>query len=450
MLSAIGAVVSGRGRHPSRAVVIGFAAAVLVGTVLLDLPIATATGRSAGWAAALFTATSAVCVTGLAVVDTAGHWSVFGQVAIALLIQVGGLGIMTLATLFTAAVSGRLKLRSRLMAQAETKALEVTGIGRTVRDVVLFSLVCESVVAVVLTGRFALGYGEPLGRAVYLGVFHAVSAFNNAGFALWPDNLMRFVTDPWICLPIALAVIVGGLGFPVAFELLRSRRPRSWSLLTRITVGLTGVLLAAGTLAFVAGEWHNPRTLGPLDAAGKVLAGFFASVMPRTAGFNSLDVAGMEPSSWLVTDVLMFVGGGSAGTAGGIKVTTFGMLLFMVWAELRGRPRVDIGHRALGMATQRQAIAITALSTAVIALSTLVLRRLTPHSLDSVLFEVISAFATVGLSTGITATVPPAGQLLLIALMFVGRVGPLTLGSALALKERRRRYELPEQRMIVG
>ncbi|MFI7450246.1 TrkH family potassium uptake protein [Nonomuraea sp. NPDC049714] len=445
------AALGERFQHPARVISTGFAAAVLAGTALLSSPLASASGEPTHWITALFTATSAVCVTGLVVVDTAAHWSAFGEAVIAVLIQVGGLGIMTLATVFTVLVSGRLGLRARLFAQAETKSLSAIDLRRVVRNVVLFSLFSEAVVAVVLTLRFMLGYGEPFGRAVYLGVFHAVSAFNNAGFALWPDNLMRFVTDPWICLTIAIAVIVGGLGFPVLFELRRSwRRPSRWSLLTRITLGVTAALLLAGTAVLLATEWTNPRTLGPLPDSGKVLAGFFAAVMPRTAGFNSLDIAQMHSSSWLVTDLLMFIGGGSAGTAGGIKVTTFGLLAFIVWAELRGEPRVNVGNRRLPETVPRQAVTITMVGIMVVVVSTYLLLVLTPHSLEKVLFEAISAFGTVGLSTGITATATPAGQLLLSLLMFVGRIGPLTLGSALALKERTRRYELPEERMIVG
>lgn len=440
-----------RFQHPAQVVATGFGTAIGLGTLLLTLPIATTTGESAGWLAALFTATSAVCVTGLVVVDTESHWSVFGEVVIAGLIQIGGLGIMTLATLFTVLVAGRLGLRARMLAQAETKTLSMSDVRRVVRNVVLFSLLCEAVAAVVLTARFMIGYGEPFGRALYLGGFHAVSAFNNAGFALWPDSLIRFASDPWICLTIATAVIVGGIGFPVVFELARSwRHPSRWSVLTRITVGVTVILLVVGTLVFLATEWRNPGTLGGLDDPAKFLAAFFAAVMPRTAGFNSLDIAQMHPSSWLATDLLMFVGGGSASTAGGIKVTTFGLLAFIIWAEMRGESRVNVGHRRLAESAQRQTVVIIAVSVVLVALSTYILLVLTPHSLDQVLFEVVSAFGTVGLSTGITADATPAGHLLLVALMFIGRIGPLTLGSALALKNRTRRYELPEERVIVG
>jgi Trk-type K+ transport system membrane component len=197
-------------------------------------------------------------------------------------------------------------------------------------------------------------------------------------------------------------------------------------------------------------EWRNPRTLGALDEPGKLLAAFFTSVMPRSAGFNTLDISQMYPSSWLATDVLMFIGGGSAGTAGGLKVTTLGLLAFVVWAEMRGESRVNIGHRRLPETTQRQAVTITVMGVALVALATYVLLAITPHGLDQVLFEVVAAFGTAGLSTGITASLGTAGHLLLAVLMFIGRIGPLTMGSALALNRRTRHYELPEERVIVG
>ncbi|MEU6739726.1 TrkH family potassium uptake protein [Streptosporangium sandarakinum] len=438
-------------RHPAQVVAAAFAFAVAAGTALLSAPFATADGRPADLLDAFFTATSAVCVTGLATVDTADHWSPLGQVVILALVQAGGLGIMTLATLLAVLITGRLGLRARMLAQAETRTMQLTGLRRLIGQVAVFSLTAEVITAVVLAARFSAGYGEPYGRAAYLGVFHAVSAFNNAGFALWPDSLVRFAADPWICLPIATAVIVGGLGFPVVFELVRSwRRPRTWSVLTRLTVTITVLLLVCGTVTITAGEWSNPATLGVLDRDDRLLAGFFTGAMPRSAGFNSLDIAQLHPSSLLVTDVLMFIGGGSAGTAGGIKVTTFGVLAFVVWTELRGESRVNVGRRRLSEGVQRQALAVALLGLTLVAVATYLLMLFTPHRLELVLFEAISAFATAGLSVGVTAELAPHGQVLIALLMFIGRVGPLTLFSALALRERTRHYELPEERTIVG
>ncbi|OLF07032.1 ATPase [Actinophytocola xinjiangensis] len=444
-----------RFRHPTRVVAAGFAAAVGVGTVLLLLPVATESGTGAGLVDALFTATSAVCVTGLVTVDTGGYWSTFGEVVILALIQVGGLGIMTLAALFTVLVAHRLGLRRRLLAQAETKTLGLSGIGGLVRNIVLFSLASEAVVATVLTARFATGgAGQPampFDRALYHGVFHAVSAFNNAGFSLNSDSLMGYVTDPLVSLPVAVAVIVGGLGFPAVFDLARNwRRPSRWMVLTRITVGVTAVLLLVGTVITILAERSNPDTLGPLSGPGKLLAGFFHSAMARTAGFNSIDMSALGPETLFATDLLMFIGGGSGGTAGGIKVTTFAVLAVVIWSEMRGETRVNVGRRRIPEGNQRQALAIALLGIGAVAVAVFTLLIMTRHSLDLVLFEAVSAFGTVGLSAGITADLPPAAHLLLIALMFIGRVGPLTLASALALRQRTRRFEYPEERTIVG
>jgi trk system potassium uptake protein TrkH len=300
--------------------------------------------------------------------------------------------------------------------------------------------------------RFAVFYDQPLGRAFYLGLFHAVSAFNNAGFALFTDNLMSFATDPWICFPLGLATILGGIGFPVLFELGRHLRGRvvRWSLHLRVTVGTYAILFVVGVVAFLLGEWTNPGTLGPVDVGGKLVIGVFSGIQPRTAGFNSVDIAQLDPATLLITDVLMFIGGGSAGTAGGIKVTTFALLAFVMWAEVRGEPTVHVLGRRLPPAIQRQALTVALAAVGLVMVSTVTLLEISDSTLDAVLFETVSAFATVGLSTGITDDLPTAGQLLLAALMFLGRLGPITLASALALREHERRYELPEERTIVG
>lgn len=438
-------------RHPAQAVVAGFAAAVVVGSGLLMLPAAKAGPGGASLLEAVFTSTSAVCVTGLVVVDTPVYWSGFGQAVVLGLIQIGGFGIMTFASLLVTLISHRMGLRARMTAAAETKSLGLGDVRKVIAGVVKVSLLLEAVTALALGLRFALAYDEPALRAVWLGVFHAVSAFNNAGFALYSDSLMPFVTDPWICLPIAFAVIAGGLGFPVLFELRRRlRRPRGWSLHTKIVLWASGILVVGGSAFITAVEWSNPATLGELDVRGKLLAGFFQGVMPRTAGFNSVDTGELNPATWLGTDVLMFIGGASAGTAGGIKVTTFAVLFFVIYAEVRGEGAVNIFHRRLHGDVQRQALTVVLLSVAAVIASTLVFMVFTDISLDRSLFEVTSAFATVGLSTGVTGDLPAAEQILLTVLMFIGRLGPITVASALALRSRIRMYDLPEERPVIG
>lgn len=430
---------------------VAFLAADLVGTVLLMLPVARTGPGGADPLTALFTSTSAVCVTGLSTVDTPNYWSTFGQIVILGLIQVGGFGIMTLTSLLTMLVWRRLGLRSRLTAAAETKSLGPGEVRSVLKGVLLLTVLFEAVVAVALTLRFALGYDESWGRASYLGVFHGISAFNNAGFALYSDNLIGFVDDPWICLPIAFAVIAGGLGFPVWLELIRHRaRWRQWSMHSTMTVGATLALLLIGAVAVTAAEWDNPATLGALDAPGRLLAGFFHSVMPRTAGFNAIDYGQVEDSTLLVTCLLMFIGGGSAGTAGGIKVTTFLLLFWVIWAEVRGQRDVTAHGRRISDRAIRQALTVALLAVGVVTMATTLLSLLTDLTLEAIFFEVVSAFATVGLSTGITGTLPESAQLVLVALMFLGRLGPITLVSALALRERDNLYRLPEGRPLIG
>lgn len=436
---------------PSRAVVTGFALAITVGTVLLRLPVAHRAGETTDLVTALFTATSAVCVTGLVVVDTPGHWSAFGHVVILVLIQAGGIGIMTLASVLGLLVTQRLGLRQQLRAQSESRASGLSDARTVVRGVVVISLVIEAVVSTVLALRFA-AYTDDPGRAIWLGVFHGVSAFNNAGFALFSDSLVGFAGDPWILLPICVAVILGGIGFPVlitGWRLLRGR-VRRVSLHVRLTLLAYGSLLVVGIGAVLALEWSNPATFGAFGVPGKLLNGVVAGTMPRTAGFNSVDVGGYEPATLLVHDVLMIIGGGSAGTAGGIKVTTVAVLLGAVLAEARAEPSIHLLGRRIAPEVIRQALVVGSLGVALVVAGTLALLLVSGLGLDRTVFEAASAIGTVGLSTGITADLPSSGQVVLVALMFLGRLGPITLASALALRHRARRYERPEERPVIG
>lgn len=439
-------------RYPARIVPVAFLGAIAVGTALMMLPAARAEPGHAPFVTALFTATSAVCVTGLAVVDTPTYWSGFGEVLLTVLSQIGGFGIMTLGTLLSLLVSRRLGLRSRLMAQAESAGLLGGNVGGVLIRVAIVMFASEAAISVVLTLRFWLAYDYPFGRAVWEAVFHAVQAFNNAGFALYPDSLVRFVGDWWICVPLSLGVLAGSIGFPVLFELAREwRTPGFWSTHTRLTVWGTLLLSVIGFLVFLSFEWSNPQTLGPLGTSSKVLAAFTQDVMTRSGGFNSIDLGGMNTETIAVTNVMMFIGGGSASTAGGIKVTTFLLLAYVIWAEIRGEPDVVIRKRRIAEETQRQAITVALLGVALVAAGTIGLIGLTDHvPFDRALFEVTSAFATVGLSTGITPTLPPSAQVVLVVLMYVGRVGTIAVGTAIALNTRRRLYRYPEERPLVG
>lgn len=423
-----------------------------MGTGLLMLPVSrSGSGAGAGFLEALFTATSALCVTGLSTVDPATYWSPFGHVVILGLIQVGGIGIMTLASLLAIFVAKRLGLTSRLTAASESNTLNLGDVRGVLIGVIKLTVLIEAVVAVLLTLRFWWGYDESLGRSAWLGVFHAVSGFNNAGFALWSDSLMSYATDPWVLLPLCAAVIAGGLGLPVLAELRRRfRRPSGWSLHVQLTVWGSLVLLVGAFVAITAVEWRNDATLGSLDPGARLLVGLTQSVMPRSAGFNAWDYAEVHDTTLFMTSILNFIGGGSASTAGGIKVGTFFLLLFAIWAEVRGVDDVEAAGRRIGMRAVRQALTVALAAVALVVTSTLALMLLEPIDLNRALFESTSAFATSGLSAGVTPTLGEPAQVMLIVLMFIGRIGPMTLVSALALRDRPHLYRYPEGRPLIG
>lgn len=435
--------------RPVQVIALAFAMAILAGTGLLLLPVASTGGTRP--IEALFTAVSAICVTGLVVVDTPTHWTGFGQAVIAVLIQIGGFGVMTLASVLAIMISRHLGLGSKMLAAASTRSVSLGDVRTLLLLVARTTLVVEATVAAILTAVWAIRYDTPFGQAVWLGVFHSISAFNNAGFALQTDNLMGFATDPWIWGPIAVALVVGGIGFPVLVEVYRQhRKPRRWSLHTKITL-LTSAVLVVSAFAFVLViEWNNPDTLGAMGVGDKLQAALFQSVTLRTAGFNSIDFALLNPVTWLGMDVFMFIGGGSGGTAGGIKVTTFALLAFVIWAELRGDKDVSAFRWRASTRNVREAITVALLAVALVMGATIVIAATAPYELDQILFEVISAFGTVGLSTGITAGLGSGEQLLLCVLMFVGRLGPVALGTALAFRSRQRAFRYPESPTIIG
>ncbi|ANS80448.1 Potassium uptake protein, integral membrane component, KtrB [Serinicoccus hydrothermalis] len=437
--------------HPARSVTLGFLGLVVVGTTLLLLPVSRAAAAPADALVAAFTTVSATCVTGLITVDTGTYWTPFGQVVILALIQIGGFGVMTLATLLAMAVRGKLGLRSSLAAQADSHSQRLGEVRAAIFSTLRILVVLEIVVALVLAARFHWGYGYAPGRALWHGVFHAISAVNNAGFALYPDSATGFVGDIFVIGPICFALVVGGLGFPVLRELLRRVPRERWSVHTRLTLWGTAVLIVLGTGLFWWFETRGGGTLTGLDPWGQFVGALGGGLFPRTAGFNSIDYGMASDETLAVTIVLMFIGGGSAGTAGGVKITTFLILAFVIWSEVRGEPDVVIGRRRISSATQRQALSVALLAVGLVVVSAIYLMSRTEGMRPTdLLFETVSAFATVGLSTGLTASLPWDAQLLLMLLMFLGRVGPITVAAALALNTRHRHYRLPEERPVVG
>ncbi|NES12523.1 MULTISPECIES: TrkH family potassium uptake protein [Micromonospora] len=439
-------------RHPVRLVPLGFLAVILLGTGVLMLPWATSREEYTPFVTALFTSTSAVSVTGLSVTDTPNYWNAFGLTTITVLTQIGGLGILTGAALVILAVSRQLGLRNRLLVQAETAEFGIGDVRWLLIRIAGTVFVTEALMTVVVAGRLWLRYDYGFRSALGNALFHSIEAFNNGGFTLYSDSLVAFGEDPWVALPLSLGAIIGGLGFPALFEAVREwRRPAGWTIATKLTIWGSLALVGLGFGYLLLAEWTNPYTIGTYSAWGKVLASFAQIALSRTGGFDVINIARLSEESYPLFIVLMFIGGGSASTAGGIKVSTFFLLAFVIWAEVRGEPDVTVGGRRIANASQRQALTVALLSVALVvggAVGLILLTEGVPNF--AAIFEVTSAFSTTGLSVGLAPRLPEPGKYLLTALMYIGRVGPLTLGSAIALNTRRRLYRYPEEQPIVG
>lgn len=443
---------------PPQALAVGFALLILIGTVLLALPVSQAPGQRLSLGDALFMATSAVCVTGLAVVDVSTTFSTFGEIVILLLVQAGGLGIMSLSAMMFLLTGRRIGLQERLMMQEALGSFSIAGVVRLTRAIITATLAIEAVGALVLFLCFLKYY--PPGQALYFGIFHAVTAFNNAGFDLTSQSLRIFQRDPVVLLVVAGLILLGGMGFVVLQDVWRKRRWEGFSLQTRIVLVVTGLLVGAATLVVLALEWANPATLGALPLPDKVLNAFFTAVTFRTAGFESIPTASMAHAALLVAMVLMFIGGSPGGTGGGIRTTTFAVIVLAVRATVRGAEEIQALGRRLPRELLDRAIAIAAMAMAVITgvggllLVTeghLVSAPGNPFSVADVLFESTSAFTTMGLSTGVTPHLSLSGRLLLTLTMYVGRIGPLTAAVALAQRRRERAHiDYPEERVMIG
>lgn len=440
-------------QSPARLALVVFFFVIMAFTALLSLPAATSSGSRASLADALFTASSAVCVTGLTTVTTATYWSTFGQVVILIAIKIGGLGIMTLASILGLAVSRRIGLTQRLLVASETKFTRLGEVGSLVRVVIMTSTAVEVAISVLLFPRFLM-LGQSVGESAWHAVFMGISSFNNAGFVVMADGLTPYVGDWWICMPLIIGTILGSLGFPVILNIMRQlKHPRTWTLHAKLTVTMTIALLLLGWVAIGAFEWNNPQTLGALPLGDRILAALFAGTMPRSSGLSTVDISAMHEGTWLITDALMFVGGGPASTAGGIKVTTLAIMILAIRAEARGDRDTEVFGRRIPPSSLRLAVTATFVGATMVLVGSLLLLAMTPDkgwALDVVLFETISAFATCGLSTGITPDLPEAAKFMFAGLMFLGRTGTMTLAAALALRERRRVIRYPEERPIIG
>jgi trk system potassium uptake protein len=438
-------------RNPAQFVLLAFVLLILAGTLLLWLPFSVDGGVAhPGFRHSLFWATSAATVTGLGTVDVS-TFSLFGELVLLALIQVGGFGIMTIGSILAIVSTRRVGLRQRMLAQAEIGAVDMGELRSLITAIAKITLAVEASIALILFVHLAMADDIGLGRAAYSGVFHGISAFNNAGISLYSDSLTRFVHDPLVVFPITAAFVIGGLGFPVLVEIRRRRwHPRTWSLHSRITMLATAVLLVVGPVTVLVVEWTNPGTLGPMGVWEKLQAAWFQGVTPRTAGFNTIDIGAQREPTLNIMSALMFIGAGPASTSGGIKVTTFAVLVVAMWSEVRGDRDATVFRRRLPEQLIRQSMTVAALAVVTVFGTAVALTAISPFHLTDTLFEAASAFGTVGLSTGITGALPAAGQYLLVLVMLAGRVGPVTFVAALALRSRSRAYRYPEERPIIG
>jgi trk system potassium uptake protein TrkH len=445
---------------PPQALALGFAVVILIGAFLLTLPVSTASRKGTPFIDALYTSTSAACVTGLIVLDTPEFFSRVGQVIILLLIQIGGLGYMTMASMIALTVGRRISLRERILLRDSLSQLTMEGLIRFVKRVLWITFIVEALGAVLLTFHFLSHY--PLRQALFAGIFHSVSAFCNAGFSVFSTNLQAYVADPLVNLVITSNIILGGIGYLVIVDLYEHSRSLNKSRLhlslhTKLVLTITGSLIVAGTICIYLFESQNSQTLGPLPFSSQLLASYFHAVTPRTAGYNTLQVGSMTQACLFFTIFLMFVGASPGGTGGGIKTTTLGTLVATTWSNLRGRKDVNLFRRRISPESIEKAFVLTFLSLLLIASFSILLLVIEKQPLLPVLFEEISAFGTVGLSSGapgsvcsLSAIFSSWGKLLIVLTMFAGRVGPITVGAAVLFREPQGQFRYVEEKVLVG
>jgi len=448
---------------PSRFAIVVFSALILITTALLSLPIASVDRRVTPLADALFTAVSTICVTGLSTIDVATHWSGFGLTVIFIGVNIGGLGVLTLASLMGLAISKRLGLRAKLIAAGDTNPMRAHGgpvnesqtvrlgeVGSLLRTVAISAFTIEAGLMVLLYPALVLAGTHPV-TALWEAPFYAAMAFTNTGFTPNPGGLAPFASNYYVLSVLMLGVFLGSLGFPVIYTLARQRwHVRRWSLHAKLTIITTVLLFLAGAAVFLLLEYDNPKTFGSMDAVDTTFQAFFMSAMTRSGGFSVVNVGDMNGSSLLAGSMLMFVGGGSASTAGGIKVTTLAVLALAVISEAKGRPSVQAFGRRIPSDVQRVALSVVAWGATTVAISTIAICQITKYPVEQVLFDVVSAFGTVGLSTGVTERLPDAATYILAATIFMGRVGTVTLAAAVAATSHTQLYALRVERPIVG
>lgn len=435
--------------NPPQVLALGFLSLILIGSILLNLPIASSSGSSIGYVNSLFTSASAVCVTGLTVLNTARDFTPFGQVIIITLIQFGGLGIMTLATVGYIIMGKKISFKERLMIKEQLNTESIQGIVKLTKKVIGYTFFLEMMGSLLLALRFVPMFGFEKGLA--FSIFHAISAYCNAGFDIFGDSLIIFQNDYYVLLILSLLIILGGLGFTVYADLLAKDKLRKLTLHSKVVLIMTGSLLIIGTLSFLLFESTNPGTLGSMNFPSRLANSFFQSVSPRTAGFYSVDMSKIRETTIFSTIMLMFIGGSPGSTAGGIKTTTFACLLLTTISVVKGEEDVNCLNRRLPFETIKRAVSIFLIGLAIV-FSTAIILTITDSSLKfiNLLFESTSAFGTVGLSAGITDKLSTLGRLVITLTMYIGRVGPLTMAYAFAKRNKKRDFRNAPGNLMVG
>ncbi len=439
--------ISIKNLSPGQYLILGYIIVILAGTILLLLPIATVDGQITGITDALFTATSATAVTGLIVVNTAEHWTRFGQLIIMILIQIGGFGFMTSTTMISFIFGHKVSLRKRLIIMEDLNYKKISGAIRLTKYIIILTFIVEFIGALLLYIYFQRV--QPASKAIFFSIFHSISAFNNAGFDLFGNSLENFVLSPYVNFVIALLFIIGGLGFIVINEIYSKLSLKNLSIHSKMVLSITLILIIIGFLAVLILEYNNPATLGRYKLPGKLMAAFFQGVTSRTAGFNTINIGSLREVTLFTIVILMFIGASPGSTGGGVKTTTVGTLMLVVYNMALGKEDIEIFERRLKKKDIYKALTVIVISLLLINLVTIILSLTEDFTFIEILFEVFSAFGTVGLSTGITADLSIIGRLFIIVTMFVGRVGPFTVAVALG-KRLHSSIRYPEEDIIIG
>ncbi|QOT00349.1 Ktr system potassium transporter B [Brevibacterium sp. JNUCC-42] len=436
--------------HPAHVLVFGFLGLIFIGTLLFMLPISTQDRHHLSFIDALFEATSAVCVTGLAVVDTGTTFTLFGQVVLLILIQLGGWGFMTSSILMFLILGKKIGLKERLILKESINYGSLQGVIRLVKRIIVITLTVELIGAIVLALRWS--YEMPWQKAIYYGIFHSISAFNNAGFALESDSLSKWVGDPAVNIMISILFIVGGIGFTVILDICKKKSFRKLSLHTKLALTVTLFLNTVSLLMILFLEYNNPATLGSLDFGDKLWAAYFQGTVPRTAGFNTIDITQMTPSSLVYIMGLMFIGASSGSTGGGIKITTAALLLLALWAVITNKQDVNLYKRRIPQNQINKALSI-GISGILFIFAIFFILTITEKGAEitQILFETVSAFGTVGLSAGLTGDLTPTGRILITVMMFIGRLGPLTMTFAIMINlNNKSKIRYAEEKILIG